>query len=407
MELTQIELTQELLENDVNNDDIINILRRVDNYQTSDSDIETLKEYVKNCYLCNDNVVNNYYILDTNYTNDILNVLADYYSNNSLNRLYNNLVNKCDFMNKSKQEKNDTIRQYLYINFKDVVKGIREDSDIKKMISAYLKINLDYNDTIIEKLQETKQDKYIVSISNLPMSQLTSTYTKNYSSCYNLTSGEYRASNIYLMGDNNNYIVKIFKYNDDNLALAKADKLKISNGVISRFNMYVKNDSVIVAKNYGDTSYYNNNTINHKTICELLIKDVFNKDINLINYDRYLNNYNYDYCDTFNGYKDYIYNGKFTSKTLDNYIVIGGDKFINWDIYCDNMIIVDGRRRCSECGDIIECDDDCYYCEDIDDYCCYDCCWYSDYDECWYSNNEKAVILPNGERIAYSKIEIE
>jgi hypothetical protein len=239
------------------------------------------------------------------------------------------------------------------------------------------------------------------------MAQLTSTYTKNYSSCYNLTSGEYRASNVYLMADNNNYIIKIFKYNEDNLTLAKADKLKISTDVISRFNMYVKNDNVIVAKNYGDTSYYNNNTINHKSLCELLIKETFNKNINLINYDRYNNNYNYDYCDEFNGYKDYIYNGKFTSETLSDYIVIGSDKHINWDIYCDNMIIVDGRRRCSECGEIIECDDDCYYCEDIEDYCCYDCCWYSDYDDCWYSNNEKAVILPNGERIAYSKIEIE
>ena len=382
-------------------------MRKVDNYQTSDGDIETLQNYINECYICNDNKVNNYYILDTNYTNDILNVLGDYYGNNSLNRLYNNIVNKCDFINKSKEEKNDTIRHYLYVNFKDVVKGIREDSEIKKMISAYLKINLDYNDAIIDKLQETKSDKYIVSISNLPMSQLTSTYTKNYTSCYNLTSGEYRASNIYLMGDNNNYIVKIFKYNNDNLILAKADKLKISTDVVSRFNMYIKNDNVIVAKNYGDTSYYNNNTINHKTICELLIKDVFNKDINLINCDRYSHNYNYDYCDTFNGYKDYIYNGKFTSEKLDNYIIIGSDKFINWSIYCDNMIIVDGRRRCRECGEIIECDDDCYYCEDIEDYCCYDCCWYSDYDDCWYSNNEKAVILPNGERIAYCKVEIE
>ena len=204
LELIKKVSKNELVE--VNDSDYVtNILSLVDSGKLSDNDADILYNFINNCVDKNDNIVNNYYVYNLEYEKNIAKELYDMSDNNTYIRnilifiksKFEN-VDLCDI-------KNNDIQKVLYSHLKDNIKGIRETTPINKLISEYLKVNFcdnniisKYNEMLIEKVSK----KYILFIGNTPLSQLTSSYSNNYSSCYNLERGEYRASNIFLMNLN-------------------------------------------------------------------------------------------------------------------------------------------------------------------------------------------------------------
>ena len=395
------------------------ILSLVDSGNLSNNDTDILYSFINNCIDKNDNIINNYYVYNLEYEK---NIAKELYSMSDNNTHIRNLLTfiKGKFENIDLYDiKNSDIQKVLYLHLKDNIKGIRETTPINKLISEYLKVNFcdnnlisKYNEMLIEKVSK----KYILYIGNTPLSQLTSSYSENYSSCYNLERGEYRASNIFLMNDFKNHIVKVFEYNNTNLSMIDNDTLKSSDSVISRFNLWIdKNTNIVLgAKNYGDTSYYLNKYSLRLELINELTNNLYDFTSNLLHHENISYNdisnikYKFSYCCDFEGYQDYLCNFRLVSDNVLNYsechFTIGKSELITWNIDTPNMIIYN-NCRCADCG--CSCDDDeLYFCWDTDDSRCCDCCWYCEYNDRYYSNETRAIRTPDGMLFPYSMCEI-
>lgn len=384
----------ETLAEKLNNYDYI--INMIDNGNITSNQFDEVQDFIINCVNDNDNIINNYYIYNYNFTPKAYDII------------YNLAYNDCTFKTLYKTiyanniTSNDDIKKYMYNVLKNSIKGLRDTTPLHKLIGEYLKVNFASNDDVAKYVEmfSPKENKYILYIGNTPLAQLTASYSSNYSSCYNLERGEYRASNIFLMNDFKNYIVKIFDYNDNTLNMVENDTLKYDSCVISRFNLWIDKDNkyLISAKNYGDTSYYSNSPSNRKKLVNEITDILYNFTSNF-NDDYHCN---INYCNDFVGYRDYSCSFRFCSNNLTNdvFITIGASNLITWYIDKSDMIINNGYMYCSDCGSE-EDEDDLYYCEDTCDYRCCSCCWYCDYDECYYSNNISYVEIPSGEKYKY------
>ena len=376
---------KQLLELSDNNiiDDIIEL---VDDGNTNTSERDTLKNYIVDCAQM-DGIVNDYYILETERHLSNMEIYNLIYSYNELIPLRSALSGS------NYDQKLDIIGRFI--------KGYRDTQTLaQKVLSiARLFLNDDEYSALAEKIID-KNNKYIVSVSNAGLSQLTSSYSKNYSSCYNLEHGEYRASNVFLMDDKKNYIVKIYNYNEDNLLRVADDTLKASNSVISRFNVFKDGDKLLACKIYGDTSFINNTRAEHVEIISQLF-NISADDLVISSDDK-----NIDYCADFEGYEDYRYNLviKSVSALECECIEVGSSDLITWSIPNEHGIIRFGVH-CWNCGDSIDEDEACY-CQDIDDYCCGECCWWCDCDGCYYSNDTRYIRTPSGDYYRYDDCEI-
>lgn len=376
----------------------------IDGGRLTTSEKEEFQTFITNVVAHNNNVVNRYYLYENECEDLFLHKLRDiWHAHEDIQNLYDAIT-----YSMSSSSPNELVREFIYnMLLKLDIKGIRQNTPLLKLVNLYLKHCAWDNDNIsrtLEKLQYKVKRKYIINISNTGHSQLTSTYTNNYSSCYDLDDGCYRSSNVYLIGDNRNYIVKIFKDNEDNRLRIENDTLKVSRDVISRFNMFFDGENLLVAKIYGSTEFTMGG--NYKTIVTDLIKDVFQKDIAL--YENYVDTegtFNRLYCEEFYGYRDYKQNCKYTNhidKSEFQNLCIGNSRFITWDIECEDMIMKRQLCCCADCGWETCDEDNLNYCADTQDYRCDDCCWWCDYDECYYSNDTAYVETPNGDRFRYS-----
>lgn len=393
----------EILEK-LNDVEVRNIIELCDDGDIESDEITTLTNYVDDC-VNNNNDSSNYYIYTFNHTPNYYDVLTNYYNYNAIRllceKIYKDVKESTNNTSYVKSINNIASKEIL-LSILSNVKGIRDNQDFSILIGKYIDtlafmINDDDNvvnalkSSIIEQLKDTSK-KYIVSVSNTPLSQLTSSYSKNYNSCYNLKYGEYRSSNVFLMRDNRSYIVKIYDYNDNNLSMISDDTLKVSDDVISRFNYCIDDNNVVIAKIYGDRSFIANDNSKFINFATKIININNDVDVTLTT------NYNViNYCDEFIGYQDYRCNYVASSDKccIDN-IGSNDNVDIEWDINDSDMIIHNKIRYCACCGCEIYNDDDCCYCEDIDDYCCNDCIWYDDNRNEYYSNNTPHIATPNG-----------
>lgn len=384
-----------------NNNDLLRIYNSIDHSRLLESEKDEFQAFITNVLSDNEIVMNNYYIYENECEDSFWSKLYEQSERHEdLHTIWKYIRdNVYDVSNE-----NIRINLKNYLLFKDL-KGIRDNTPLLKLVNIYLRYCKWGNDDIskiLEKLQYKITRKYIVNISNTGYSQLTSSWSSTYSSCYELGDGGYRASNVYLIGDYNNYIVKIFPYNEDNLEKIKDDTLKISRGVISRFNMYCKKldkTYIIVNKVYG--SYEFTTSQNYIPLVKSLLTELGVEDTTL--YDNNdCHNYleNGIYCCDFHGYEDYSSNVRYrniTDRSEYSCLRIGSDKHITWDIDCEDMIMkYCSQYICDCCGAEVYDEDYLYYCEDTEDHRCGDCVWWCDYDECCYSLNTDYVETPNG-----------
>lgn len=398
--------------------EVEDIYELVDSGNLNNSQINELNDFIISCVNDNDNIINHYFTYTLSHEKNIAKELYNLSDNMYIRSVLSFIKSKFEDTDLY-SIKNSDIQKTLYLHLKDNIKGIRENTPINKLICEYLKVNFCDNN-IISKYMELLTDKvtrkYILFIGNTPLSQLTSSYSKNYSSCYNLNKGEYRASNIFLMNDFNNHIIKLFEYNDTNISKIKNDTLKISNDVISRFNVWINKENKIVlgAKNYGDTSYYLNKYSIRLDLVNELTDNLYQFTSTLlsseiIDYNTISNiKYKFVYVNSFEGYQDYLCNFRFASDNILDYkecsVMIGNDTYITWDIDNANMIMFN-NCVCADCG--YACDEDeLYYCYDTEDYRCCDCCWYCEYNDRYYSNDTKAIRTPNDMLYPYDLCEI-
>lgn len=389
---------------------IDNLLSLTDDGNLSNGDIATLKNYITQC-ANNNNDVSNYYMLEYTPVINIYKKLCDF-RGYSIIRLLTDAIYKLSYdNNQSLTDDNSALKQAM-LTILNGVKGVRDNQDALTLINKfldttqYLLNNGDYVylKNTVNDICTTTPKKYIVSVSNTPLSQLTSSYSINYNSCYNFISGEYRSSNVYLMRDYRVYIVKIYAYNDDNLAMIDNDTLKISSKVISRFNYCMDGVNVAVAKNYGDSSYYNNNIDDYIALSTEIITQVNNYTPELYSDD---NDGGITYSYDFIGYQDFKHNLRLTTSECNIRNIGDNDNVsISWDIDDSDYIIHDTCPCCYCCDDRLYSEDDRYYCEDIDDYTCENCCWWSDYDNCYYSNNTSYIRTPDGTYYRYDACDI-
>jgi hypothetical protein len=398
---------EELLENIkyTENEDLKAIYGQIDYAQLTDDQKDEFQRFVVNILKHNNKVVNDYYLYENELEENIyvkLRNIEDEYQDIRELKVY--LYGK-----EYGVPTNTNLTKYLFEYLEKLdIKGIRENTPPLKLINMYLRYKGWDNSAIsqiLDKLQYKVKRKYIINVSNTGYSQLTSTYTYNYSSCYDLYEGGYRASNVFLMGDNNNYIVKVFKHNDDNLKYIEDDTLKVKRSVISRFNFYYDRindtDYIIANKVYGSYEFTTDDDFRP------LLKDILKSSLNVENIELFnnytdCNNYleNTIYCSYFEGYRDYESNCKYRNmqdRSLYSPLTIGKTDFITWDIDNEEMIMIYGQKYCCACcGYEAYYEEDLYYCEDTDDCRCSDCCWWCEYDSCYYSNETDWVETPDG-----------
>ena len=399
----------ELLENIkyTDNEDLKTIYGQIDYAQLTGKQKDEFQRFVDNILEHNNKVVNDYYLYENEIEENI------YMKIRNLGNEYPDLYKLRDYLYGKEwgTPNNLNLTKYLFEYLQKLdIKGIRENTPPLKLINMYLRYKGWDNSAIsqiLDKLQYKVKRKYIINVSNTGYSQLTSTYTYNYSSCYDLYEGGYRASNVFLMGDYNNYIVKVFKHNDDNLKYIEDDTLKVKKSVISRFNFYYDRindtDYLIANKVYGSYEFTTNDDFTP------LLKDILKSSLNVENIELYSNyndchNYpeNTIYCNNFEGYKDYECNCKYRNmkdRSLYSPLIIGKTDFITWEIDNEEMIMIYGQKyQCADCGYEVDDEGDLCYCEDTNDCRCSDCCWYDEYDECYYSNEIAWVETPDGYR---------
>jgi hypothetical protein len=383
--------------------DLMNIYGSIDHSRLSESEKDEFQTFVNEILEDNTKVINNYYLYENECEDNFSYKLCDIRDDHEdLRRLWESIRDNVYY------RENENVRVYLrdWLLSKDI-KGIRDNTPLLKLVNMYLRYCNWGNDEIsriLEKLQYKMTRKYIVSISNAGYSQLTSSWSSNYSSCYELCEGGYRASNVYLMGDYNNYIVKIFQHTDGNMEKINDDSLKVSRGVISRFNFYCQvtdKPYILVNKVYG--SYEFTTSQNYKPLVKSLLSELGVNDIELYESSECFNCLeNGIYCYDFHGYEDYTCNVKYRNmqdRSAYANLTIGADKHITWDIECEDMIMIYGEMfTCCDCGYETCDEDELYYCEDTDDYRCGECSWWCDYDGCHYSLNTAWVETPDGER---------
>lgn len=263
--------------------------------------------YWEYCNLINDNI--NVY---KQYTDDNCGIFRFEtklsYLNNALRDLGTIFSMEIDDNSKLELLKN----KYGYLDRIDKIRNMPKFSRLLKLLYDDIKsyFRIDYsNDKLIAKLSDMfsrKSEKYIMELSTEARDMITASVSNNYTSCFDIKRNACNCASVnYLALDNDTAILKIYKYNDDNLAKMKLGCMDFVDSVSRRYINFGIKDNNIVQFSLG-RAYPDDNILNVKDMSDI-IQTLISTKLNEYCIDYYLT-YGKDYV----GYKDFNKSGNYT-----------------------------------------------------------------------------------------------
>ena len=211
--------------------------------------------------------------------------------------------------------------KFGYLDRVDKIRDLPKFSRLLKLlyddIKGYFRINYS-NDKLIAKLSDMfsrKAEKYIMELSTEARDMITASVSNNYTSCFDIKRNACNCASVnYLALDNNTAILKIYKYNDDNLAKMKLGCMDFVDSVARRYINFGIKDNDIVQFSLG-RAYPDDKVLNAKDLGDI-IQTLISTKLDSYYFD-YILTYGKDYV----GYKDFNKSGNYTRYANENNLV--------------------------------------------------------------------------------------